>query len=90
MPFQAPDGFDGAAAAGKLKLVTTRKGTETCYDLTIPESAVGADSALLKQGIRFNLLVNDNDGEGRDGWMHVAPGIGENKNPDRFPFVLFE
>ena len=90
MPFQAPDGFDGAAAAGKLKLVTTRKGTETCYDLTIPESAVGADSALLKQGIRFNLLVNDNDGEGRDGWMHIAPGIGENKNPDRFPFVLFE
>ena len=56
----------------------------------IPESAVGADSALLKQGIRFNLLVNDNDGEGRDGWMHIAPGIGENKNPDRFPFVLFE
>ena len=90
MPFQAPDGFDGAAAAGKLKLVTTRKGTENCYDLTIPESAVGADSALLKQGIRFNLLVNDNDGEGRDGWMHIAPGIGENKNPDRFPFVLFE
>ena len=90
MPFQAPDGFDGAAAAGKLKLVTTRQGTETCYDLTIPESAVGADSALLKQGIRFNLLVNDNDGEGRDGWMHIAPGIGENKNPDRFPFVLFE
>ena len=90
MPFQAPDGFDGVAAAGKLKLVTTRQGTETCYDLTIPESAVGADYALLKQGIRFNLLVNDNDGEGRDGWMHIAPGIGENKNPDRFPFVLFE
>ncbi len=90
MPFQAPDGFDGAAAAGKLKLTTTRRGTETCYDLTIPESAVGASAALLKQGIRFNLLVNDNDGEGRDGWIHIAPGIGENKNPDRFPFVLFE
>ena len=36
------------------------------------------------------LLGVFEDGEGRDGWIHIAPGIGENKNPERFPFILFE
>lgn len=28
----------------------------------------------------FNLLVNDNDGGGRKGWLAIAPGIGRNKS----------
>ena len=45
---------------------------------------------MLTEGIRFNLLINDNDGEGRDGWIQIAPGIGDEKNPGKFPFVIFE
>lgn len=51
-----------------------------------PESAPRPEQ--LKRGIQFNLLVNDNDGEGRDGWMQIAPGIGEAKNPELYPFIL--
>lgn len=87
--FQSPQGFD-AVAADAMKLTTTREGTVTGYELTIPMEAVGLTPAIARQGFRFNLLVNDNDGEGRDGWIHIAPGIGENKNPEQFPFVLFE
>ena len=45
---------------------------------------------MFSNGFRFNLLVNDNDGEGRDGWIHIAPGIGDAKNPDKFPFIVFD
>ena len=88
--FQAPAGFDPAKIASAMKLVTSRSGTETVYELDIPNNAIGFTPAIFKGGFRFNLLVNDSDGEGRDGWIHIAPGIGENKNPDKFPFVVFE
>ena len=52
--------------------------------------AAGMTPEMFRNGFRFNLLVNDNDGEGRDGWIHIAPGIGDSKNPDKFPFVVFE
>ncbi len=38
---------------------------------------------------RMNILVNDNDGEGRRGWLEWAPGMGFTKDPSRFPKVLF-
>lgn len=39
---------------------------------------------------RFNLIVNDNDGQGRKGWIQVAPGLGGNKDAEQYPFVVFE
>ncbi|WP_337747959.1 hypothetical protein [Victivallis vadensis] len=87
--YQAPDGF-APEAAQEMKLVTTRKENVTGYELAIPLKTVALTPAAARQGFRFNLLINDNDGEGRDGWIHIAPGIGENKNPERFPFILFE
>jgi len=88
--FQAPDKFPVDAAQKAMKLVTGRNGDKTVYELEIPLSAIGMDLKKAAQGVRFNLLVNENDGEGRDGWIHIAPGIGENKNPDKFPMVIFE
>ena len=87
---RAPRGYDPAqaAAAGTVKIV--RKGTTTGYEFRIPDRAVGLTPELYRQGFRFNLLINDNDGEGRDGWIQIAPGIGDEKNPGKFPFVIFE
>jgi hypothetical protein len=62
----------------------------TRYDLTLPESAVGMTPDMARRGFRFNLLVNEDDGEGRDGWIQIAPGIGGSKTPERYPFVVFE
>ncbi|WP_418393440.1 endo-1,4-beta-xylanase [Victivallis lenta] len=88
--FQTPTGFDPAAVAKACRLVTTREGNVTGYDFTLPGNAAGMTPEMFRNGFRFNLLVNDNDGEGRDGWIHIAPGIGDSKNPDKFPFVVFE
>jgi len=88
--YQTPDGFDPAAVVKGLKLKTKLDGKVLHYDFEMAYSAVGITPAVMRHGFRFNLLVNDSDGQGRDGWIHIAPGIGENKNPDRFPFVMFE
>lgn len=88
--FDAPSGFDREAVAKACKLVTSREGNLTRYDLTLPESAIGMTPEMARGGFRFNLLVNEDDGEGRDGWLQIAPGIGGSKTPERYPFVVFE
>ncbi len=86
----APGKFDKKQVAKLISLQCTRKGKTTGYLAKIPLSAIGATAATLKSGIRFNLLINDNDAGIREGWIHIAPGIGESKNPDKFPFLIFE
>ena len=56
----------------------------------IPLAALGIGRQALRDGFRFNLIVNDNDGQGRKGWIQVAPGLGGNKDAEQYPFVVFE
>ncbi|MEM6391269.1 MAG: hypothetical protein AAF797_00670 [Planctomycetota bacterium] len=60
------------------------------YELRLPLKALGLTPQDLRRGIRFNLVVNDNDGEAREGWCHIAPGLAEDKALDRFPLIRFE
>ena len=87
--WSAPEGFLPENAARQIRLQTSRAEKVTAYDAKIPFSAVGLTREMLNHGFRFNLLVNDNDGEGRRGWIAIAPGIGERKDPSLFPFVMF-
>ena len=88
--FQTPTGFDPAVVAQACRLEAKRNGNVTTYDFSLPKAAAGMTPEMFSNGFRFNLLVNDNDGEGRDGWIHIAPGIGDAKNPDKFPFIVFD
>ncbi|RTE05421.1 sugar-binding protein [Paenibacillus whitsoniae] len=62
----------------------------TVYEMAIPWTA------LLPAGIAptagadfgFSLLINDNDGSGRRGWMAYMGGIGESKDPKAFGDLL--
>ncbi|MNO01013.1 hypothetical protein D3C81_2210460 [compost metagenome] len=53
-------------------------------------------SALLLAGMTpapgsdfgFSLLMNDDDGSGRRGWMEYMSGIGSSKDPDAFGDLL--
>lgn len=87
--YQVPADF-ASTTTKQMNLMTTRNGTQTRYELSVPFRSIGLTPEIMRSGFRFNLLVNDNDGEGRDGWIHITPGIGENKNPDQFPYILFE
>lgn len=41
----------------------------------------------MRRGVRFNLLINDNDGECRKGGLQIVPQL---KNAERHPLVVFE
>lgn len=59
------------------------------YDVAVPTAALGLDAAALRDGFGFNLIVNDDDGPLREGFVRIAPGIGESKDPAAFPSVRF-
>lgn len=71
---------DGDAAIG-------RDGTTTTYTLGVAWTDLGIDpSGNL---FSFSMLVNDNDGQGRKGYIEWASGIGNGKDSALFkPFTL--
>ena len=76
------DEWPGLVKDAVCKIV--RSGTETLYEAAIPLKG----RELLPVGSKefaFSLLVNDNDGQGRKGWIEWGSGIGEGgKFPARF------
>ena len=42
-----------------------------------------------RAGFRFNLLVSDNDGGGRESCLAISPGLGDGKDPGLYPVVKF-
>ncbi len=83
----------GIVAAGSetIRAEVTRSGRTTRYRIGIPFSMTGMEEAAFRCGFLFNLLVNDNDGHGRKGWLELAPGIGMGLEARKFPlFVMTE
>ncbi|MBN8526999.1 MAG: hypothetical protein J0M02_16820, partial [Planctomycetes bacterium] len=75
------------ASAWEGSAVRTADGVR--YDVAVPTAALGLDATALRGGFGFNLIVNDNDGPLREGFVRIAPGIGESKDPAAFPSVRF-
>lgn len=72
------------------RLVIQRQGKETIYEAAIPWKELAPISPQNKP-FRFSLVVNDNDGSGREGWIEWGEGIAEDKAVSKFrccEFVL--
>lgn len=65
----------------------SRSGTVTTYVVDLPWSLVGVTDPATAD-LRFALLVNDDDGHGRTGWLEWLEGIGMNKDPSRYAPLL--
>ena len=90
--WHAADGFDRVAVARSITLDTQRDemAKTTTYLAEIPLASVGLSAEAARTGtFRFNLLVNDNDGDVREGFIVIAPGMGTDRNPVRYPLVYF-
>jgi hypothetical protein len=78
------------AATGNLstpvKIERDEARHETVYDLVIPSALPGGRT--LPDWFTFDLLVNDNDGGGRKGWVEWTPGIGLSKEPNNFQTIV--
>ena len=86
----APGGFAAEPAAAKVELKTSRTGALTCYDALVPYCAeTGLAEKALDEGFRFNLMVNDNDGDGRDATIEIVPETFSSKEILLAPVVRF-
>lgn len=63
-----------------IDLAVRRSGSETVYEAAFPWSAIGAQGPSLG----LDVLVNDNDGAGRKGYIELTWGIGKVKDPSAF------
>jgi hypothetical protein len=77
------------AATDRLALETSSRAGGVDYRLSMPLSALSTTAQHLRDGIRFNLIVNDDDTGVREGWIQLAKGIGETKDVGPWPEVRF-
>ena len=56
--------------------------------MTIPATALGVSNDFFSKPFRFNLMVNDNDDGVREGWMAMAPGVGNGVIVLQHPVIL--
>lgn len=78
---------EGALPATMLR--TSREGSTTTYEAAIPWAELGCAAPRWGESAGFALLVNDDDGGGRKGWVRVYDGIGVGKDPTRFGVLRF-
>jgi hypothetical protein len=71
----------GAEPIDSADIAVQRRGGQTIYEVAIPwsELDVGPSDQLS-----MSVLINENDGDGRRGWIEWASGIGSAKNTALF------
>lgn len=72
----------------KFNVATSRTGDITTYEAAIPWSAIGVHVGENGPLFGFSMLINDNDGDGRRGWLELTSGMGRSKNPADFLTAL--
>ncbi len=79
---------DGKAFASKDFQVTGKLAKTTAeYEFSIPYKSLGLTQKQFTENLRFNVLVNDNDGDYREGLIRIAPGFGEMTDVKFFPMI---
>ena len=70
----------------KGKIVRDEQAQTTTYEIAIPWSELVTPDFTVKPdiSIAFSIMVNENDGLGRNGWIELTPGIGYEKDPRLF------
>lgn len=59
----------------------------TYYEMRMPWKYIYSETEgnpYAKRTLYFSMLINENDGAGRQGWMEFCPGIGYLKDPSQF------
>jgi hypothetical protein len=80
-----PNGDDfGLVSNGKLEIHRNEIEQTTVYELALPWSELLPSKPLQNGVISFSMLVNDNDGNGRRGYIEWGSGIGSGKKPSAF------
>ncbi len=73
----------------KTRIAINRTGQETIYELMIPTCLGFLPTFNIGTSIRLAIVVNDNDGRGRKGYLHWAEGIAQGKDADKYGKLIF-
>ena len=82
-----PAGFSGTVSSIRLETARDEVKKTTVYRAEIPFHAIGMTPENAANGFRFNLIVNDNDGNLREGFLAAAPGLGVGDDEAAWPIV---
>jgi hypothetical protein len=81
--FIAPTSDHPTGLLKNVRLIVKRQDTITTYEAAIPWKVLAPIDPKHEQFL-FSLLVNDNDGAGRKGWIEWGGGIGDEKAVSKF------
>ena len=73
----------------QLQITRDENAKETIYELALPWTELKPCEPIDGM-ISFSVLVNDNDGKGRKGWIEWGSGIGESKDNKLFRAIYLE
>lgn len=76
--FSKIDGIEAAAS---------RNGTTDCYEFKVSWDYLGISKP---DRFKFNLMINDNDGNGRKGWREIAPNISSDRTKEPYPWLYID
>ena len=63
--------------------IKSEKG-RTVYEMRFPASSLSPFRIEKGSSMRWDVIVNLNNGKGRMGWLELTPGIGQSKSPGEF------
>jgi hypothetical protein len=72
----------------RIRATVERQDRGTTYEVALPMDALGLTERQLEAGIRFNIAVHENDGQGYKGWMELAPGAVRKTSPQTYPLTV--
>ena len=67
-----------------IEAAASRNGTTDVYEFKVSWDYLGISKP---DKFKFNLMINDNDGNGRKGWREIAPNISENRTKEPYPWL---
>ena len=72
----------------RIRATVERQDRGTTYEVALPMDALDLTEGQLEAGIRSNIAVHDNDGQGYKGWMELAPGAVRKGPPETYSLAL--
>lgn len=80
---------NGTDFTSHMRVEVETKGEGRIYHVSVPRKELGLTDQILREGFRFNVAVNDSDGQVRAHALQLVPGLVENKSVESAPYVVF-
>jgi len=72
----------------EVKLVVKPMADRTVYEMAFSKLSISPFRLLPGSTMRWDIIINLNNGEGRMGWLELTPGIGGEKTPGQFMDIV--